>query len=398
MKFFFELIIIYLLLLTNINSIEIKINKLGDLKKLGDAVTKELNKKKGKDSKKEKIENEVKENNSTEKTSNKSEKKINYSIDLKYCGFKAFDNSQTMIEPRLVNNFNTSLPNILSSGKYYSKGPFLKTDYINITSLETNKIEIQSYFDQNLMSKEVFEIQNSKTNILKILINESRVEKEKIKEENKEFRVINLKKNIFYDFNEKYQTTFNEFANKWTKRGPYVSYPTILKCASNEEDQKIAKKYFDKIVNNRLALKNKIKKEKEEDEERQKQEEEELKKVNDFNNSPEGMLLLAYKRYIVLEKYYEGRKGFQLIYINKNQFEKIKNLTRDIDTYFSKKLNKDKMDQLWARASKEQSELYSSVNFSAWDNNNKQYVSVFIKQLEELHKKILGSKIQEKTF
>lgn len=66
MKFFFKLTFISFFLLTNTNAIEIKINKLGDLKKIGDAVKKQISKEK------EQPKNETNETNETNKNENKS--------------------------------------------------------------------------------------------------------------------------------------------------------------------------------------------------------------------------------------------------------------------------------------------------------------------------------------
>ena len=82
MKFFFKLTIISFFLLTNTNSIEIKINNLGDLKKLGDAVIKDLSKEKEKEQPKKEtsieIRDEKKEDTQQDKveTPKEEEKKV----------------------------------------------------------------------------------------------------------------------------------------------------------------------------------------------------------------------------------------------------------------------------------------------------------------------------------
>jgi hypothetical protein len=76
MKFFFKLTIISFFLLTNTNSIEIKINKLGDLKKLGDAVKKEITQ----DKQKEQEEKIVNSGDDEIKLEDNSNNKINLNL------------------------------------------------------------------------------------------------------------------------------------------------------------------------------------------------------------------------------------------------------------------------------------------------------------------------------
>ena len=296
-----------------------------------------------------------------------------FALELRYCGYQALSlqmvpyMTENIIDKISKDELDASLIDYLGYNSDY------KIDYYNIKVSEKEVITLE-YYKNKIIEEKVYKILNNDSGKIYAL--------HSVNGNEKTLLVVDLNNKVSY------------FAREVGASISIVQNQILLRCASDEKETEKAKTHFEKVLKKRLSLENEKREEIAEEELQRKKN----KEYKDFINSPEGILFSAYKYYLIIEMFFEGRAGYQLVYINKNQFNKMKVLTKEIDTFYSKQFEKSKMNQLWKKANEEVNEVYGHVNFSEWRKNDVEVVRSFQYQLEQLHKKVFSGKIKKKSF
>ena len=391
-------------------SLELKIPK--DLKKLGDAVKKELDKNKGK-----------KESKKTEKKEVGEDKISNCTANNNYIYYQNVDKYYVKVGPEA---FSSNGNELFSSFSFLAKNNNKNyiVEYVfnpngNLTATRLDTCEPKKY--KWVYKSKTYGPKPYYKDAFKIYLGD-----EKNKDLEMSFYLYgadNYKHKIIYYRRGQIANCYNEMNPQCNKKIAEQNIIGFRDLKNNLTYEKLRDDYINKITKIRKEQEEKKKaellkkqqeeqKRKEDEERRRKEEEERKRKVQEarekeykakqeFDSSPAGQLQNSYLDYLVIKNLYEAREGYAVVYVNSQQMKAAKKKIKEIEKKI-KELGNINTDKIWNYATNIYKKKYDwSISMAkssgVYTNQYSGIAKLSLISLDNIYKKVVGSSI-EKDF
>ena len=409
-KFIITLIFFCLFQTTPSISLELKIPK--DLKKLGDAVKKEIEKNKVK-----------KKNKKTEEKEVGDDKISNCTTNNNYIYYKNVDKYYLKVGPEA---FSSNGNKLFSSFSFLAKNNNKNyiVEYIfnpngNLTATKLDTCETKKY--KWVYKSKTYGAKPYYKDAFKIYLGDER---------NKDLEMSfylygadNYKHKIIYYRRGQIANCYNEMNPQCNKKIAEQNIIGFRDLKNNFTYEKIRDDYINKIAKIRKEKEEKKKaellkkqqeeqKRKEEEDRRRKEQEarekeyreareKEYKAKQEFDNSPAGQLQNSYLDYMIIKELHTAREGYAVVYVNSKQMKEARRKIKEIDKKI-KELGNIDTDIIWNNAKDIYKKKYEwSIDMAkstgAYTKEYSGIAKLSLMSLDNIYKKVIGSKM-EKDF
>lgn len=391
-------------------SLELKIPK--DLKKLGDAVKKELEKNKVK-----------KKNKKTEKKEVGEDKISNCTANNNYIYYQNVDKYYVKVGPEA---FSSNGNKLFSSFSFLAKNNNKNyiVEYVfnpngNLTATKLDTCETKKY--KWAYKSKTYGAKPYYKDAFKIYLGD-----EKNKNLEMSFYLSgadNYKHKIIYYRRGSIANCYNEMNPQCNKKIAEQNIIGFRDLKNNLTFEELRENYINKVTKIRKEQEEKkkaelLKKQQEEqkrkeEEDRRRKEAEERKRKNqeakekqykakqEFDNSPAGQLQNSYLDYMIIKELHIAREGYAVVYVNSKQMKEARRKIKEIDKKM-KELGNIPSDIIWNKAEDIYNKKYKwSIDMAkSTGAYTKQYSGIAklsLMSLDNIYKKVIGSKM-EKDF